>query len=222
MVNVLGQLLPLMVAVALSSVPILVVVTILLAPEAHRSALLFLIGWLVGMFAVTGLLALGVQAVPRAAAPRNQDTVGAIEIVLGLALMGYAVVLLLRGRRSPARTELPRPLRSVGAIKPVAALGLALLLNVRPKALLLATSAGLILGTSRLTTSETVIALVVFVAVGGSTVSVPVVLTLARPDRMRRPLQGTHAWLVRNSRTVTVLVLFVVGSFVLGQGMTLL
>jgi Sap, sulfolipid-1-addressing protein len=220
MVNVIGQLLPLMVAVALSSVPMMVTVTILLAPRSGSSALLFLIGWLVGMFAVTGLLALTLRSVPQSTARRNQDVVGVVEIVLGLALIAYAIVQFLRGRRSPAQTELPRLIRSVGSIRPVPALGLGLLLNLRPKALLLATSAALILGTSRLPLVEAVVVLLVFVTVGGSTVTVPVVLALADADRMRRPLEATHGWLIRNSRTVTVIVLFVVGTFVLGDGMT--
>jgi hypothetical protein len=58
MINVIGQLLPLMVAVALSTVPILVTVTVLLAPRSSSSALFFLIGTLLGSFAVTGVLTL--------------------------------------------------------------------------------------------------------------------------------------------------------------------
>ena len=113
MVSVLGQLLPVMVAVALSSVPVLVTLTILLAPGSRRSALLFLIGSLVGMFAVPGLLTWGLQSVPGASSRRNQSTVGAIEIVLGLALMAYGVVLFLRRRGAPPQTELPKPLQSL-------------------------------------------------------------------------------------------------------------
>src|SRR5215217_5001842 len=163
MVNAIGQLLPLMVAVALSSVPMMVTVTILLTPRSRPSALLFMVGSLVGMFAVTGVLAFTVQTVPAASARRNQDVVGWVEIVLGLALIVYAVVQFVRSRRSPAQTELPRLIRSVGSIRPVPALGLGLVLNLRPKALLLSTSAAVLLGTTRLSPAETAVVLLVFV-----------------------------------------------------------
>jgi hypothetical protein len=62
--------------------------------------------------------------------------------------------------------------------------------------------------------------LLVFVAVAGSTVSVPIVLTLASPASMRRPLEATEQWILRNGRTVTVLVAMIIGTVILGHGMT--
>jgi Sap, sulfolipid-1-addressing protein len=221
MINVIGQLLPLMVAVALSSVPIMVTVTILLAPKSGRTAFAFLIGWFLGLFVVTGVLTLVLQSViPGATTRRSEPTVGVIEIVIGLLLIGYGVVLLVRSRNADAQTELPKWLRAVGTMRPLTSLGLALLLNIRPKSLLLSTTAALILGTTRLPVSETVIVLLVFTAVGGSTVGVPIVLALVNPRMMRRPLQATEGWLVRNSRTVTVVVAAIVGTVVLGDGLT--
>jgi hypothetical protein len=111
-------------------------------------------------------------------------------------------------------------LRAVGTIRPVAALGLAIALTLRPKALLVSTAAALIIGTSRLTVPETVIVLAVFVAVGGSSVAVPIILALGNPTMMRRPLEASRNWIIRNSRTVTLVVVFLIGTFVLGDGMT--
>ena len=47
MLSALGQLIPIAVAAALSTVPITVMVLILLSPERNRSAMPFLIGWVV-------------------------------------------------------------------------------------------------------------------------------------------------------------------------------
>jgi hypothetical protein len=220
MINAVGELLPLMVAVALSTVPILVTVTILLTPDSRSTAIAFLIGWLAGMFVVTGLLALVLQWIPRSAAPQHQPRVGAAEIVIGCALIAYGVFLVARRRSTSPRTELPSWLRSVGELRPIASIALAVALNLRPKALLLSTTAGIILGTSRLAPAQTIWTLAIFVAVGGSTVAVPVILAVLRPDTMRRPLQATEAWITRNSRTVTLVVVFIAGAVVLGDGMT--
>jgi hypothetical protein len=220
MINAIGQLLPLMVAVALSTVPILVTVTILLAPRSSPAALFFLIGSLLGSFAVTGVLTLILLQFPAASARRMQPGVGVAEIVLGFGLIAYGVVLLIRSRGTTPQTELPRWLRAVGTIRPTAALGLAVALALRPKALLLSTAAALILGTSRLTVGETVVVLAIFVGVGGSSVAVPIILTLANPHMMRPPLEASRGWITRNSRTVSLVVVFLVGTFVLGDGMT--
>jgi hypothetical protein len=222
MINAIGQLLPLMVAVALSTVPILVTVTILLAPRSSSAALFFLIGSLAGSFAVTGVLTLILMQFPAASSRRNEPGVGVAEIVLGCALIAYGVLLLVRSRGSSPQTELPKWLRAVGTVRPSAALGLAVALTLRPKAILLSTAAALILGTSGLKVAETVIVLGIFVIVGGSSVAVPIILTLANPRMMRRPLESSRQWIVRNSRTVSLVVVFIVGTFVLGHGMTLL
>ena len=89
-----------------------------------------------------------------------------------------------------------------------------------PKALIVATAAGLILSAGGLPLAESLLVLLIFVVLGGSTVGVPIVLTLAKPAIMRAPLQRSEAWLIRNSRTVTLVVFFVVGTAVLGDGMT--
>lgn len=220
MIAVLGHLLPLMLAVALSSVPIMVVVTILLTPASRSSALTFLIGWLIGIFGVAALLTLGLMAVPRTWVFRNQALIGIVEIVVGCGVLAWAVILFVRTRASHPQSQLPRWLRMVGTIRPLTAFGLALLLNLRPKALLLATAAALVLGGSRLSPGETVIALLIFTVVGGSTIGVPVVYTLARPRAARRPLEAAERWIVRNSATVTLVMLLVIGTVVIGNGMT--
>jgi Sap, sulfolipid-1-addressing protein len=220
MLETIGQLLPLMAALALSSVPIMVTITLLLEPQSGARTLGFLIGWLVGLFAVTGLLTFFAQAIPGAGRRRSEPVVGLIEIVLGLALMGYGVLLFVRRRTAELETELPKSLRKVAALKPVAALGLALALNLRPKSLLLASAAALILGTSGLPGSEMVVVLLVFTLVSGSTVAVPIVFAFARPTKVRRPLQATERWLLRNGRVITIVVALLVGVMLVGNGMS--
>lgn len=216
---VIGQLLSIGIAVALSTVPITVTITILLSPTASRSALAFLIGWLIGMFLVAGAFALGLHGI---SLPANSDTqllVGIAELLIGLALIVYGLRMLIRHSGTPSTTELPRALRMVESIKPAPAFGLAVLLNLRPKALLLAAAAGLVTGGSGLELWQDTIALVVYVVLGASTVAVPIIFCLARPDRARPPLQRAKAWISRNNRTVTFVVAVVVGTVIFGDGL---
>ena len=52
MLSALGELLPIAVAVAVSSVSIMATILILLSPKRNHSAIPFLIGWVVGMAGV--------------------------------------------------------------------------------------------------------------------------------------------------------------------------
>ncbi|MET0842423.1 MAG: GAP family protein [Mycetocola sp.] len=219
MVGVIGQLLPLMVATALSTVPILVSITILLAPRSTASAILYLIGLLSGSFLMTGLLAYGAQALPTFSVFGSGPTVATVSTVIGLAFIASGIVLFVRGG-ADSRIGMPRWLRAVGTIRPITALGLGLVLNIRPKALLLSTAAGLVIGTARLTDAEIVIVLAIFAIVGGSTVAVPIVVALARPQATRPHLQEAERWIVRHARAVTAVVLLLIGTIILGDGLS--
>lgn len=219
MIGVIGQLLPLMVAAALSTVPILVAITILLAPRSTASAIVFLIGLLSGSFLMTGLLAYGAQALPTFSLLGSGPTVAAVATTIGLAFVASGVVLLVRGR-AESRVGMPRWLRAVGTIRPITAFGLGLALNIRPKALLLSTAAALVIGTARLTTAEIVLVLATFAIAGGSTVAFPIVVALARPEATRPRLHEAERWIVRHARSVTAVVLLLVGAIILGDGLS--
>jgi hypothetical protein len=51
----IGQLLPLAIGVALSPVPIIVVIALLCSARATANGLAFLLGWLIGVGAVAGI-----------------------------------------------------------------------------------------------------------------------------------------------------------------------
>jgi Sap, sulfolipid-1-addressing protein len=72
--TVLGDLLPLAVGVAVSPVPIIAVILMLLAPRAGAASVGFAIGWVLGIVAVTVvtlLLTSGADVVQRHEQPRT-------------------------------------------------------------------------------------------------------------------------------------------------------
>ena len=219
MLAVIGQLLPLALAVALSTVPITAVITILLSQQS-RAALPFMLCFFVGTLLVTALFSLGLRAAPLRTTRGAEDWFAAIEVIIGAAIVTYAIVIFARRHLSVAPEEMPRWLRAVGKLRPWQAAGLGLILSVRPKSLLLTAAAGLVIGPARLSTTEFVVAILVFVILGTSTVTVPVILALARPTAARRPLQAAERWITHNSRTVTVIVALVIGTVLVGNGLT--
>ena len=162
MLSALGPLLPIAVAVAVSTVPIMATILILLSPRRNRSAIPFLIGWVVGMAAVVMVAAFGANALPIGSFRGQQRAIAIGQIVVGTALLVAAVMTWRRATRAPAERG-NGWLDRVERMGPVAALGFALALNLRPKALLLGAAAGLSVAGSSLRTTEAVIVLAIYV-----------------------------------------------------------
>jgi len=218
-VQAVGHILPFAVALALSSVPIMATIFILLSPNRKRSALPFMIGWVVGLFVVVAGAALLAQAVPTSRSPRQPDTVvGWIEIVLGLALIALTLFTLRRSRRRSTEISMPKWLRSAGEMGPWSALGLALVLNIRPKALLLAIAAGLTVRADADEPSEALVAVVVYTIVACSTVAVPIIGTLLAPAKMEPRLVSARSWLGRNGEALGSIIGIVIGVVIVGMG----
>lgn len=214
----IGHILPIALAVAISSVPITATIILLLSPNRSRSAAPFLIGWVLGMFVLVTLASLAAQAIPVGRTRRQPDTaLGIIAIVVGIALIVLAIASWRRARRHAA--EVPKWVGSIGSLGPWSSFGVALLLNFRPKALLLAIAAGLTIRADAGTMSDAVIAIIVYTAIGASTVAVPIIATLAAPVRMEPRLLRAREWLTAHGEIVTNLILLFIGVVVVGAGM---
>lgn len=217
--EVLGVLLPLALAVALSSVPLSAIVVILLSPRAKQSGPAFLAGWILGLAVVTIAFVVGIAQIPTAGLVIDQSVVGSIEILLGGALVALGVFTIARGPVAEKRS-MPEWLRRLGKIGPRSAFGIALLLNVRPKALVLAFTAGLAMGSTRMSTTEQVVAILIYVLLGSSTVMIPVIMQRVAPDATAARLTSGRGWLSRNSRVITIIVSLMVGVVIIGDGLS--
>jgi Sap, sulfolipid-1-addressing protein len=217
--EVLGRLLPIAVAVAISSVPITATIMILLSPNQRRSSLPFLIGWILGIAAMIVIFTLGAAAIPARATAHPQEILAIAQIVIGLALEAFALILWRRSAEQPSQ-ELPRWLRAVGSLRGWQALGLAFVLNVRPKSILLSAAAGLSMRTQPLTVGESVVAIAVYTVISASTVGIPVIFTLAAPKKAEPRLIIVRDWIVKNNRIVTILIMVMIGFVIIGNGLT--
>ena len=113
-----------------------------------------------------------------------------------------------------------RWLDRVERMGPVAALGLAFALNLRPKGLLLGSAAGLSIAGARLNDDRGCHRRGHLCGLASSTVIVPIVATLVSPVRMEPRLVLARDWLSHNGAHVTVLVLVMVGFVILGAGLS--
>ena len=214
----IGEILPLAVGIAISPIPIIAAILMLLSPKAKGTSLGFLCGWLVGIIAAIVIFTLLSSVLPqRADGPAT--VAGVIKIVLG------ALLLLLAARQwrsRPAKGEqaaLPKWMTAIDTMSPAKALVLGFVLAaVNPKNLLMAASAGLVVGGAGLTLGQTIAVIAVFTVIAGSTVLVPVIAYLAASAKMAEPLERLREWLVDNNATIMAVLLLVIGVSVVGKG----
>jgi Sap, sulfolipid-1-addressing protein len=217
-VEAIGHVIPIAVAVAISSVPIMATILILLSPNRTRSAVPFLIGWVLGILVVVSVFTLIAQALPTARTQRQPDVaIAVLETLVGVAIVALSVIAFRRARHHPEAT-VPDPLKTHRSLGPWQALGLAFVLNLRPKGLLLAIAAGLTIRADAGDATDAVIAIAVYTAIGASSVAVPIVATLVAPKRTEPKLLSAREWLTRNGGTLTSLILFFIGVVVIGMG----
>ena len=216
--DTIGEILPLAVGIAISPIPIIAAILMLLSPKAKGTGLGFLFGWLVGIIAAIVIFTLLSSVLPQPA-DGPSTVAGVIKIVLG------ALLLLLAARQwrsRPAKGEqaaLPKWMTAIDTMSPAKALVLGFVLAaVNPKNLLMAASAGLVVGGAGLTLGQTIAVIAVFTVIAGSTVLVPVIAYLAASAKMAEPLERLREWLVDNNATIMAVLLLVIGVSVVGKG----
>lgn len=217
--EVIGEILPAALGVAISPVPVIAVILMLLAPGAQASSLAFAAGWVVGVLAVVTVSTLVVDPAADADSGETPGWVGIAKIVLGGA------ALLLAGRQWHTRPRpgedpaLPGWMSAIDTVTPPRALGLGVVLAaVNPKNLTLGLSAGVAIGAGGLPAGETAIAIAVFAALASVTVAAPVAGYLVAHERLQGPLDELRQWLTVHNAAVMTVLLLVIGTAILGQG----
>jgi hypothetical protein len=218
--SVIGDLLPVALGVAISPMPIIAVILMLLSPRAGAASLTLLAGWVVGITVVVTVVALVADPTDDSTASNPSTLATVLMLLLGVA----AVLIGVRSwRQRPKAGETPTVPKWMGAIDqvtPVKAFGLgALLSGVNPKNLTLGLAGGVIIASGGLSSGETAVAIGVFVVIASSTMAVPVVGYLVARERMQAPLGRLRDWLTANNATVMSVLMVVIGVAIFGKGL---
>ena len=142
---------------------------------------------------------------------RTPDDGGAALIVLG--------VVHLRGSRSQ-RTGLPRWLSTVDSFGALVSFAVAVVLDFRPKGLLLGVAAGLALHAASVKAGEAAVLIAIYTVIATSTVVIPIAASFMAPRRMEPKLIAARDWMAHNGGTLTSLMMLMIGVVILGAGLT--
>jgi threonine/homoserine/homoserine lactone efflux protein len=214
MSEVLGEIVPLALAIAASPFPIIPAILLLFTARPRATALSFLAGWSLGVLVATtvfvglaGIVSLG-DGTP-AWASWSRVVLGLLLVTLGLS----------RWRSRRERTETPGWMASLDAATPASALRLGLLLSAaNPKILILAAAAGVAIGSAELPIADAVAAVAVVTLIGSLSVALPVLLYLMGGERVLEPLGRARGWLERNNAAVMAVVITVIGALLALKG----
>ncbi|MFC9472625.1 GAP family protein [Nocardia sp. NPDC055002] len=212
--SVIGGLLPLAVGVAVSPIPIIAAILMILSKNAGGAAKGFAVGWVAGILVVTGVMTLLAGTL---GGTDSEPSTGAsiVKIILGIALVVLAVIQW----QERSQTEVPGWMKAIDTLTPVKALGLgALLSGVNPKNLLLCVSAGVAIGAGGLSAGGDLVAIVVFTLLASVTVLAVVVGYMLAADKLGPMLDSLREWLQLNNHAVMAIVLLIMGSVVVGKG----
>jgi threonine/homoserine/homoserine lactone efflux protein len=216
--SVIGEILPLAVGIAISPIPIIAVILMLLSPRAKGTSLGFMIGWIAGIVVAIVVFTLLASIIPQHTGG-GSPVAGVIKIILGLLLL-FLAIRQWRGRLTKGEEPaMPKWMSAIDSRTAGKGLGLGFLLSaVNPKNLLMAASAGVIVGGAGLAFGQTVIVIIIFVLLAGCTVIIPVVGYLIASARLAGPLDRLREWLVENNAVIMAVVLLVIGVAVIGKG----
>jgi hypothetical protein len=217
MSTIVENVLPFAVAVALSPLPIVAVILILLSRHPRSNGLAFVFSWFLGLafaeaivLAVVDLINLTPGGGPTKVFATARLVVGVLALVLGIRQW--------RRRPAPGASPVtPGWMRSVEDYTPVRAMGLAAILSsVGNVPLILAAAAAVV--RAKLDTGQAIAALGTFVLVGSLTVAAPVLYHVLAGTTATRMLNHWKVWLLQHHAMITSLLLIVVGVTLMGKG----
>jgi Sap, sulfolipid-1-addressing protein len=191
-----------------SPASVLAVIVMLQAPAGVQRALGFMAGWAAAIGAIAFVLAVFPSADFHSSHTTPSRAASILELLLGVALV---VTAWMVWRRPPARAPRdPIPPRLTTAIYRHPSLSFA------AGALMLTYSITIVAALEILKAdvgpAQRVVAMIVYALASMVTIGAPVAITIVRPDRSTVALAAGRAWIGRHSRTVTVVMLALIGA----------
>jgi threonine/homoserine/homoserine lactone efflux protein len=217
----IGQLLPFAIGIAISPIPIIAAILMLLSRQAGKTSTAFLIGWIAGIVVVTVVVLLLVGEAGNTDDGKPSTLSSIIKLVLGVLLL---LLALKQWRARPKEGEtgkMPKWMDAIESFTFGKALGLGFLLSgINPKNLLMCLAAGTTIGAAHLSAGEDIVVVAVFTVLAASTVAVPVIGFLAARSRVEAPLNDLRGWLTQNNAVVMGILMLVIGVDILGKGIS--
>ena len=219
MKTVLGEILPLVIVVAVSPINIVASILLLFSKRPIANASSYLLGFLFGVAAVLS----GVTALADAIGlePDSNRSRGASALLLALGVWLLVVAVRKFGHRPGPddQGDAPKWMRGIadfGGGKSFLAGVVVGALN--PKNIAVAVASGVVIATAELPATQQIWVIATYACIVSLGVAAPIVTALVLGDRSEGVLRGWQQWLDRNNGTVMAVVYLFFGVILLGKG----
>jgi threonine/homoserine/homoserine lactone efflux protein len=214
-------MLPSAVGVAISPLPIVAVVLMLVSARGRANGPLFLAGWIVGVAGAGAILLVVASGADAYDEGQPADWVSWLKLVLGV---GLVLMALKQWRGRPHGDEEPVTPKWMGALDsftPPKAGGAGVVLSaLNPKNLLLIVAGMAAIAQTGISTGEQAVALVLFTLIASIGVAAPVVIYFALGDRSAELLDRLKTWMARNNGVIMAVLLLVIGVKLIGDAIS--
>jgi threonine/homoserine/homoserine lactone efflux protein len=217
----IGEILPFALGAAISVIPIIAIILMLVTPKAKANGTSFAAGFVAGLalICIVAVVLAGGSNYSSSSGPTK--TVSTIKLLLGLLLL-FAAFRQWRARPKPGEEpKMPKWLASIDKFTPARSLGIgAALSTVNPKNFAMSLAAGLSIAQAGLSTGQEAGTILIYVALAGSTILGPLIVYLAMGQRATEILGDWRTWLADNNATVMSVLLLVFAVVLIGQGIS--
>jgi threonine/homoserine/homoserine lactone efflux protein len=216
----IGEMLPAALAVTLSPFPIIAIVLLLGTTQARRNGFAFMIGWIIGLAALTAVVMLLITTV-------DDHGSAASRLVSWARVLGGAGLIALAWRKWTSRPREgviavpPAWMSRISTSTPARSVVLGLVLaGLNVKNLALVTS-----GTSSITDlgiegHQAVVAAAIFVFLGSLSVIVAMLVHVIGGERSVAPLEAVKQFMIANNNVIMMIILLILGAKILGDGIS--
>lgn len=212
----LAELIPLALVVALSPLSIIPGVLVLQTARPRPTGLAFLAGWLLGLTALTTIF-LAVSGLLGGLGGKPPTWSSWLRVGIGAALIVFGVYRWLTRHSKPHQMPGTKHITEAGPGK--AFVVGAVLTVANPKVLFMCAAAGLSVGSAGLRVGSGLIAAVLlFVALAGCTVALPILAYSVSGDRLDPTLATVKVWMEKHNGALVAGILIVIGLLVLYKG----
>ncbi len=217
----IGEILPYALGAAISVVPIIAIILMLVTPKAKANGTSFAGGFVLGLAVICVIAVALAGGSDFASSSGPTKTVSVVKLLLGLLLL-FAASRQWRSRPKPGQqATMPKWLSSVDRFTPARSFAIGAALSaVNPKNLAMSLAAGLSIAQAGLSTGQEASTIVIYVLLASATIVGPLAVYVVMGQRAIEILTGWRTWLADNNATVMSVLLLVFAVLLIGQGIT--
>jgi Sap, sulfolipid-1-addressing protein len=221
MIEVLFEIIPYAVGIAISPVPIITVILSLFSTRAGWNGPAFLLGWALGILVVCIPVLIYTDSAKVATVADPSRMASVIRVILGSLLLIAAVRRWLKRPKLPEEIKVPRWLKLIEVISPVKVLlvGFFFAVLTNPKNFALTVAGSLPIADSLLSVPMKSFLVTAFILVSSLGIATPVSLYFMAGESAKGILNTWKTWLVANNSAVMAIMFLIFGIVIFSEGM---